>query len=231
MSEILNLAYKYKLEYGKSFDIKAFLDAAKKNKAATLNPGNFLRKQQNDKQKQNKNKNKQKDKKKTPKLKQNGGGFEMDFSNGKCVARGFGSHQGTELSAKNAYQLFMQMNKLMNAQWESEKKPPEDRVATLYVPSHERNKDTIMKDCFKAAINSNIIMNGHLPEDKEFYARMKKEFLQNPKNKEQDWKRLTRFVPPAYMPAEKDQDQDKNNKKQPLSPSALAAMRARAGGR
>lgn len=229
MSEILNLAYKYKLEYGKSFDIKAFLDAAKKNKAATLNPGNFLRKQQNDKQKQNKNK--QKDKKKTPKLKQNGGGFEMDFSNGKCVARGFGSHQGTELSAKNAYQLFMQMNKLMNAQWESEKKPPEDRVATLYVPSHERNKDTIMKDCFKAAINSNIIMNGHLPEDKEFYARMKKEFLQNPKNKEQDWKRLTRFVPPAYMPAEKDQDQDKNNKKQPLSPSALAAMRARASGR
>lgn len=229
MSEILNLAYKYKLEYGKSFDIKAFLDAAKKNKAATLNPGNFLRKQQNDKQKQKQNKNKQKDKKKTPKLKQNGGGFEMDFSNGKCVARGFGSHQGTELSAKNAYQLFMQMNKLMNAQWESEKKPPEDRVATLYVPSHERNKDTIMKDCFKAAINSNIIMNGHLPEDKEFYARMKKEFLQNPKNKEQDWKRLTRFVPPAYMPAEKDQD--KNNKKQPLSPSALAAMRARAGGR
>lgn len=231
MSEILNLAYKYKLEYGKSFDIKAFLDAAKKNKAATLNPGNFLRKQQNDKQKQKQNKNKQKDKKKTPKLKQNGGGFEMDFSNGKCVARGFGSHQGTELSAKNAYQLFMQMNKLMNAQWESEKKPPEDRVATLYVPSHERNKDTIMKDCFKAAINSNIIMNGHLPEDKEFYARMKKEFLQNPKNKEQDWKRLTRFVPPAYMPAEKDQDQDKNNKKQPLSPSALAAMRARASGR
>lgn len=231
MSEILNLAYKYKLEYGKSFDIKAFLDAAKKNKAATLNPGNFLRKQQNDKQKQKQNKNKQEDKKKTPKLKQNGGGFEMDFSNGKCVARGFGSHQGTELSAKNAYQLFMQMNKLMNAQWESEKKPPEDRVATLYVPSHERNKDTIMKDCFKAAINSNIIMNGHLPEDKEFYARMKKEFLQNPKNKEQDWKRLTRFVPPAYMPAEKDQDQDKNNKKQPLSPSALAAMRARAGGR
>lgn len=32
MSEILNLAYKYKLEYGKSFDIKAFLDAAKKTK-------------------------------------------------------------------------------------------------------------------------------------------------------------------------------------------------------
>lgn len=227
MSEVLNLAYKYKLEYGKSFDIKAFLDAAKKNKAATLNPGDFIRKQQNDKPKQDKNK--KKDKKKPPKLKQNGGGFEMDFSNGKCAARGFGCHKGTELSAKNAYQLFMQMNKLMNARWESEKKPPEDRVATLYIPPHEKNKDTIMKDCFKAAINSNIIMNGQLPEDKEFYARMKKEFLQNPKNKEQDWKRLTRFVPPAYLPAEKDQD--KNNKKQPLSPSALAAMRARAGGR
>ncbi len=46
----------------------------------------------------------------------------MDFSNGKCVARGFGRHKGTELSAKNSYQLFMMMNRQMNAQWESEKK-------------------------------------------------------------------------------------------------------------
>ena len=62
---------------------------------------------------------------------------------------------------------------------------------------------------------------------------MKKEFSKNSENTEKDWNRLTRFVSPAYLPAEKDQDKDKdkNNKQSPLLPAALAARRARAGGR
>ncbi len=228
MSEILKLAYEYKVKYGKSFDIKAFLDAAKQGNASSLNPGDFVREKDNKPKKE-----KEKNKKKPPKLKQNGGGFYMDFSNGKCVARGFGRHKGTELSAKNSYQLFMMMNRQMNAQWESEKKPPEERIATLSVPPHAKNRDKIMKDCFKAAIESNIIMNGDLPKDKEFYAQMKKEFFKNRENTEKDWNRLTRFVSPAYLPAEKDQDKDKdkNNKQFPLLPAALAARRARDSGR
>lgn len=228
MSEILKLAYEYKVKYGKSFDIKAFLDTAKQGNASSLNPGDFVREKDNKPKKE-----KEKNKKKPPKLKQNGGGFYMDFSNGKCVARGFGRHKGTELSAKNSYQLFMMMNRQMNAQWESEKKPPEERIATLSVPPHAKNRDKIMKDCFKAAVESNIIINGDLPKDKEFYAQMKKEFFKNRENTEKDWNRLTRFVSPAYLPAEKDQDKDKdkNNKQSPLLPAALAARRARAGGR
>lgn len=227
MSEILKLAYEYKVKYGKSFDIKAFLDTARQSRASSLNPNDFMRNEQDKSDK--KSSEPKKDKKKRPKLKQNGGGFSMDFLNGKCVARGFGCHKGTELSAKNAYQLFMLMNQQMNAKWESEKTPPEDRIGTLSVPPHDKNKDKIMKDCFKAAIESNIIMAGDLPKDKEFYAQIKKEFFKNPKNAEKDWDRLTRFVPPAYLPVEKDQDKDKNNKRPSLSPSALAAIRTRAG--
>lgn len=251
MSEILKLAYTYKIKYGKSFDIKAFLDAARQSRASSLNPNDFMRNKQDKSDK--KSSKPKKNKKKPPKLKQNGGGFSMDFSNGKCIARGFGCHKGTELSAENAYQLFMLMNQQMNAKWESEKTPPEDRIGILSVSPYDKNKDKIMKDCFKAAIESNIIMAGDLPKDKEFYAQIKKEFFKNPKNAEKDWNRLTRFVPPAYLPIEKNQDKDKdnksssqenkkltpvqdqdknkNNKRSPLSPSALAAIQARAGGR
>ena len=58
---------------------------------------------------------------------------------------------------------------------------------------------------------------------------MKKEFFKNPKNTEKDWNRLTQFVPPAYLPVEKDQNKDK---KQPsFSSVTLAALQARAAGR
>ncbi len=232
MSEVLKLAYEYKVKYGRSFDVKSFLEAARQGNASSLNPNDFMRNKRK-KEDYKKKDDDDKKKKKPPKLKQNGGGFNMNLSDGNCSADGFGAHKGKKLFAKNPYELFMLMNQQMNALWDAEKTPQEKRMAELYVPPHAKNREKTMKDCFKAALDSNIILRGSLPKDREFYAQMKKEFFKNPKNAEKDWKRLTQFVPPAYLPVEKDQnkDQNKDNKKQPLSPAALAALQARAAGR
>ena len=43
MSEVLKLAYEYKVKYGRSFDVKSFLEAARQGNASSLNPNDFMR--------------------------------------------------------------------------------------------------------------------------------------------------------------------------------------------
>ena len=241
MTFALNLLWKYQQQYGSNFDTTAFMDAAAKGNAASLNPDDFLKDRlkknapekidDKDKNKdKNKDKDKDKDKKKDdgkPKIGGGNGGYNLDFSNGQCTAEGFGSHAGQDLAAGNPRAMFMLICKNFNAEFDRENLPPEERITELSIPPHDKNYEKITRAAFKASVDSNIILAGSLPKDKAFYAQLKQDFMKNPKHTEKDWARLTSFVPPKYLP--RDAEKDKNANKTAIRPDVLAAKRARTG--
>lgn len=231
MTSALNFLWKYKQQYGANFDAIAFMEAAAKGNVASLNPDDFLKdrsktalpKKIDDK---NKDKNKDKDGGK-PKIGNDGGGYNLDFSDDRCTAEGFGDQAGMDLATGNPRAMFMLINKNFNAKFDRENVPPEKRIADLSVPPYDKNYEKITRAAFKAALDSNIILSGSLPKSKKFYAQLKQDFMKDPKHTEKDWARLTNFVPPKYLP--RDEEKDKNAKKTAIRPDVLAARKARTG--
>lgn len=77
---------------------------------------------------------------------------------------------------------------------------PEEQRKNLAVAFESPNKDPVEMEIFaKTFINEGIGVAGDVPQNPKFWQDFKKEYLANPEHSAEQWKHLTRKVPPEYM--------------------------------